>query len=262
MNIYSVLPSELWIEVLMNLNCKDILTISDILSQFKFLIENNNIFEKRKYLGFPRPEGSAYVHDMSKLDNVLEISKIDKSCLNLTILLDDLLDRLYVLNLKLIRGDLIIFDYHDNNYYDNAYIFDGNKIIEFDQELLSLPKEFEVINNNVPLLYWTDLNTKTHNMAIPEYVNFIWFNIELIRDELFNNIDFDSEMFTHFVFNGRKHKIFANFWYGEPEGGELSDFNHIFKSAKLLLLSLYEYNTDGITLELDLHDNYYELLKR
>ena len=54
--MYNELPSELWITIIMNLNCRDILIANDISLKFKDLIVKNNIFETRKYKGFPRLE--------------------------------------------------------------------------------------------------------------------------------------------------------------------------------------------------------------
>lgn len=57
MNSFDILPTELWIHIILNIPCKYIPKICNISRQFKDLCDQENLFQKQKMKGFPRKSG-------------------------------------------------------------------------------------------------------------------------------------------------------------------------------------------------------------
>lgn len=212
-----MLPEELWCLILLELPCKLVKEICVISTKFKELIDNYNIIEKRKMQGFPRTNGHCKIHDISDLlyhdkyeinENKIYVS-IDKLKLTNNVLIV-ILDKLYELNTDLVRGDLIYFGGSNTSYNMGIFTFDGCEILNFEfddncilPEVLEeftfdynciLPKEFTVINNGVPINYWSDNEDLLYN-------DIIWFNHLTVKDQLLNNIEYiNFTLKTKFVY--------------------------------------------------------------
>lgn len=210
-NIYNIFPKEIWIKILLDLNCKDIDDIINNSIQIKNLIIEENIKEKIKMRGFPRSNGHCVAIDVSKF--IYEFDHLSDQNLQREQLLkesfDYVLDELYKSNYNLIRGDLICFEGLNSYRNNGVHIFDGCKIVDLLYDIDdygSLPEEFTVINNEVPIKYWeyTDDNRGIdHN-------NLVWFNHISVQQECINNItDIDDELFTTFKYNNKIYKIYA-----------------------------------------------------
>ena len=72
-----------------------------------------------------------------------------------------------------------------------------------DNEYGALPREFHVIENDVPIRYW-------HNYCL----NLVWFNHNLVKDQCLANIKYGLigidkyAIFTTFIYNMKIYKIF------------------------------------------------------
>lgn len=125
-----LLPEELWIDIIMRLKCNTIKGICEI-KQFKLLCDKNNLFERRKMLGFPRESGHCKCHDISKLVTFNK-ELFDQLFLQSSIFLDETINGIIdVLNDDLVRGDLLYFDEPSIDHY-YIYIFNGYTIIKLD----------------------------------------------------------------------------------------------------------------------------------
>ncbi len=137
-------------------------------------------------------------------------------------------------SIDLVKGDLILFDSVPRYRNDGVAIFDGRRIINiFDQidEYGSLPPQFRVIEDNVPINYWThfDDNTRgiTHNYIV-------WFNHALVRDQCLANLQYGPAddgsdcVFTRFQYNHRNYRII--FDYTDVEEYEFVDDSYEFRN--------------------------------
>lgn len=64
-----VLPEllpELWVQIVSNLNCDMILVIKLTSKFFNNLVNKNDLYMKKKMLGFPRKQGFCECHDLSQ----------------------------------------------------------------------------------------------------------------------------------------------------------------------------------------------------
>src|SRR5579862_8295375 len=179
------IPEDLWNSLFMNLKWKDIITISRTCVRFRDYCQKHNIKEKVRRNGFPRVTGHCECHDVSSYTDIPNIDNVTmffyesigikgytldpEAKDKLEVILDKVLNRLYVTKEDLVYGDLIFFGKLDNIYYKYAvsnrdelhsnlgiYIFDGCKIIPFDSEYsdrkVMLPIEFTVIKENVRIM--------------------------------------------------------------------------------------------------------------
>lgn len=117
--------------------------------------------------------------------------------------------------INLIKGDLIIFNKHDGKKNKGTKIFDGENILNLDNEpdhYGTLPKIFKVIEDNVPIHYWTDFdNDKSERGIAHNYI--VWFDHTKVLDQCLNNIIYARvegnvyAIYTHFKYNNKNYRI-------------------------------------------------------
>lgn len=150
---------EIKLEIFAYMNCVDLLNIKLVCIDFCRLINDNDLFNKRKFFRFPRPE--TYIrHEF----NV----KID----------------------DLVRGDMIV---------DATRIFDGHKMVDMNpvdyygtRIIYQLPKEFTIINNYVPIKYWQDFDINRES-----WINIVPFRDECLKNIKYRNDEEVETYFTY-----------------------------------------------------------------
>jgi hypothetical protein len=227
-----MIPSEIWKYILLNLNHKNICLFSKTCKYFRNLCRKENIFEERKWLGFPRKEEHCKVHDMREFAGHNEYVSDDISLYDLLLtakyngygfdrIQNLILDELYGTNTDLVRGDLIIL--HDDGCTNmGLYLFDGIKIIELQyNSVSSLPKDFTVINNNIPIDYWRHITKWKKNNNFIDYIivnrgirgrHKIWFDHICVQKQCLDNINYETEInmiTTNFIYNDINYIIEA-----------------------------------------------------
>jgi len=248
-NIYNIFPKELWVKILLNLNCKDVDVLINKSLQFKNLINDENIKERVKMRGFPRLSGHCESFDVSQFVDDMNHELSSRNFLTEEIF-NYILEKLYDSNYNLVRGDLICFEGLNSYRNDGVYIFNGNKIVELSYEIDDyghLPEEFTVINNNVPIRYWQyneDHKGISHN-------NLVWFDHKLVKQQCIDNIiDVNDELFTTFKYNNKIYKIYAyRSEFDEESRITKENFVSILLNADILSLEIIdEFGDDENTL--------------
>lgn len=198
--------------------------------------------------GFPRKNGHCAAHDISGflislLPDDFPIEDYQDELYNDNRdILDKVLNKMLELKIDLVRGDLICNGLNEYRN-DGVCIFNGEKIIPLNYEIDdygSLPSEFTVINDNVPIRYWEDSEKYKgidHNCHI-------WFDIDDdIRKQLVENIDIDKycTIYTTFILNNKKYYIIDVYCDDD------SSFEYTLKKKSKLLLNYNEdiYVNDG-----------------
>ena len=141
-------------------------------------------------------------------------------------------------NIEIVKGDIVIYNNHNNaengfllyrvtddmskfnnKYYEHqARIFDGRKLIKLDHYEFKnlgnrqyLPKDFNVIENNVPINYWSNSDhsfINEHKIIRNKYYeakyyknpfdfDIVRLNIKLVIDQCINNIKFKCKPFKY-----------------------------------------------------------------
>lgn len=213
-DIYDVFPKDIWVLIIFELPCKFIYDLYDVSYKFKELCNKENIIEKRKLKGYPREsehcksygvynyKGNVYNNNGDIIDNgplkiIMKNIRSNPDLVKLT--LNDTLDRLYEDNTDLVRGDLINFEIGDKS----TFLFDGEKIIDtYVENICVLPKDMDIINDNVPISYWR--KTKF------EHLNFSFDSFKF-KDQLMNNIVYSDKFgavnHSFFMLNNKTYVI-------------------------------------------------------
>jgi hypothetical protein len=119
----------------------------------------------------------------------------------------------------LIKGDLVIFDANAGYRNDGVTIFDGNQIVDLYAEIDdygSLPPTFHVIEEDVPISYWKDIDETDIGRGIA-HNNIVWFDHRLVREQCIRNIQYKVieggkyAIFTTFNFNGHNYRIIYDY---------------------------------------------------
>lgn len=185
MNIYDILPKELWISIILELPCRYIYNFRDIDDISKDLCDTENLIHKRKMKGFPRMNGCYKHHNVLGCEGNVRGRKLE--LYNIAENLDDL-----------IRGDFVSLK---NSRTSQLFIFNGEKILNdsimVNFELI-LPNEFDPINDNVSIKYW-EFHSTNINFSV---------NIFSLREQILTNISIVNDIiFTSFLSNNIKHVI-------------------------------------------------------
>jgi len=243
-NIYDIFPKELWINILSDLNCRDIDNVSN--KQLNNLIVENDIKERIKTRDFPRSTGHCAVFDLSGFMTE-ERDEISSNKLR-----HEALYFLHKAGYNLVRGDLICFNGLNDYRNDGVDIFDGCKITPLDYHIDdygSLPAEFTVINNGVPIRYWKN----TENDKGIDHNHLVWFDHNPVKQQCINNItEIDDNLFTTFEYNNKIYKIYDHLSFFDDESRNTKeDFIKILSDDDLLLLQfMEEFDDDENTLYL------------
>jgi len=234
-NIYDIFPKELWINILLDLNCRDIDNVSN--KQLNNLIVENDIKKRIKTRGFPRPTGhcaafdvSHFLYDIPGVENEDSIDTVNDLVLN------------YIYdftNYKLVKGDLICFTGLNDYRNQGVNIFDGCEIITLDYNIddygaLPPEPEFTVINNGVPIRYWEN----TENDKGIDHNHLVWFDHRPVKQQCINNVtEIDDDLFTSFEYNDKTYKIYDHLSFFDDESRiTKEDFIEILSDDTLLLL--------------------------
>ena len=135
---------------------------------------------------------------------------------------------IYDTNMDVIRGDFIIITKSCHMQYisfDNNYkisIFDGLKLIDLENngkitKNTLLPREFYVIENNVPVNYWFNDQLRRWSTIFDVYS--VWFNHSSVKDQCLTNIKYDMlfddqtiyHVYTYFKYNNNYYYIICDY---------------------------------------------------
>lgn len=220
-----VLPHELWEAILLNMSYLEINKLCVENPVIDIYCRENNILEKRKMKGFPRISGHCICHDVSHLKIKLSdyydaFDDIDETSRNPYIRLqnvstpkmNEIMAPLELSNGGLVYGDLIF--YGKMNDSRSTCIFDGTKIIFLNFDAMdgygTIPPEFAVITNNVPMNYWDCevVDGKIIKKGL-DTNSTLWLNILQIREQCINNIKKNSDsIVTTFKHNNVVYSIY------------------------------------------------------
>ncbi|HSW76509.1 MAG TPA: hypothetical protein VLG50_05665 [Candidatus Saccharimonadales bacterium] len=173
---------------------------------------------------YPRKTLRCAVHVIPKLDNLSD--SLYPTDNDLIVGLNYLRNQ----NSHIVKGDVLYYESQSDCYHLSQGFFDGEKVIPLDPdigEFGGLPKQFHVIEDNVPIRYWED--------AINSIV--VYFDHLLVQKECVDNIKYDLleegiyGIFTNFVFNNKDYKII---WTIEDE----DDFDLISEIEKFKTMLL------------------------
>lgn len=251
------IPEEIWIQILMELSCKDIIDVYYISHYFNDLCNKCNLFNKRKMMNFHRESGHCELYDISKC--------IDNSIDDLELMLYKLCE----LNCDLIRGDLFYFDLTFDD--QKVYIFNGYKMILINNindhgfSYGILPREFLVINDKLPKLYWehktnfADSSGKiiTVNHIIESFI--YYFDHNIVKNQCLDNIKCDDEIYTNFVLNDELYRIeyyddyYDGFENPKDVDTQIREFKEILLNSDYIKFS-YDFDIENNILNLRFGD--------
>lgn len=217
-NIFNTLPEETLINIMNNLSCHSLLSLSKISDRLKSIIDKYKLIERAKKKGFPRQTGHCHTHNVKQY--------VIKYGLNFAGIIEHLDKR----NTTLVRGDLIFTKGFDIYRNDGVYIFDGCQIIPLDytqDDYGALPKEFKVINDGVPIDYWVPTN-KERGI---EHNGVLWFDPSNVRQQLINNVKEEEIGEAGGKIN---YEISSKFIYDKKEYTILYDGDDVFKFLNIL----------------------------
>ena len=170
-------PPELWVRIFKRLNCQDILNIKLVCHYFNKICVDYDLYIKRKFRSFPRPEGKCNKYFVNNLED-LDVSDV-------------------------IRGDYIYLS------TQKICIFDGHNILELHEPYINqflklaqgyLPCKFKILSDKVPIDYWT----------IGFGNNLLWFDQTAVQQQSINNIYFhegDGLCYTSFIYDNETYTI-------------------------------------------------------
>lgn len=248
------IPEEIWVGIFSQLLCENIINIYYISHYFNNLCKKNDIFNKRKNLGFPRKSGHCVVHDIPNYRKYVD-GKPANTKLHSELVLDDL----YRSNCDLIRGDLISFGrYPFLDYFFTGcdlihiYGFNGRKGITIG----FLPNDFLMINGNIPKLYWDHKEKVINRKEVTvEYgiKNIVFcFNHDVVKKECIDNIN-QGGLFlisTEFNYNDKLYKIsyHKDDEYQNDEKIHIEELKEILLKNNYLKLEFDKYDENGLIL--------------
>jgi len=152
---------------------------------------------------FPRESNHCFSHHIPS--NIAQLKQDDYDLAHITEQCAIALSYLRSQNADLRKGDLILFDANIGYRNDGVCIFNGDRIVDLYAEVDdygSLPPEFRVIENNVPLLYWKDIDDTDNGRGI-SHNSIVWFNHHLVKDQCLSNLQFSLLETNRFAIHTR-----------------------------------------------------------
>lgn len=124
------------------------------------------------------------------------------------------LNYLKSMNADLVKGDLILFDCAIGYRNQGVAIFDGEQIIDLEYDVDdygALPSKFHVIENGVPLNYWSYVGDTDATIGI-DHNQYVWFNHVLVWEQCVANLTYGQTqgkyaIYTSFMFEQKQYKI-------------------------------------------------------
>lgn len=116
-------------------------------------------------------------------------------------------------NADLIKGDLVIFDSCAGYRNTGVTIFTGEEIVDLafePDDYGNLPQQFHVIEDGVPINYWSHLEDNVQGIT---HNSIVWFDHSQVLDECLRHITYELvegdkyAIFTHFTYFGKKYRI-------------------------------------------------------
>lgn len=242
------LPAELVEQICLYLNCKEIILFSRTSKRFLALKSVLNI---KKLEGFPREEKRCVVHTIHEDIISSDTQDDDKNSI--------ILNYIYDTNMDVIRGDLVIFNCEYRNGVDvkNIYkceigIFDGIGLQKLGYNKYTdsgiLPPEFHVIEDNVPIQYWT--KTLLYKSIFDDHN--IYFDHNFVKDQCVNNIVYETMdifncsdiygIYTWFIYNNTKYYIIYDYYDYEYIECDINTYNYdlIGEQTRLDQINLFK----------------------
>ena len=219
MNVFDLLPLEVLKQILVTLDRKTIKFMHQTSSRVrKFNFQE--LLKLRRLAGYPRSSKHCMAHHIPESVSSPDYTEglLNEEDFNIVIkYLDDI-------DADVVKGDLIIFDSEVGYINNGKAIFNDQKIMDLDYDIDdygALPKEFHVIENDVPIKYWEDKYEEQqfkglHVIGIDDNT-IVWFNHSLVRDECLANIQYgiveDNEygIYTTFIYDGKEYKIILDY---------------------------------------------------
>lgn len=255
-------PQEILETIFLNLNCKTLTLINRTCKNFNI----ENILNKKKHYGFPRKEGKCVLHQLQdqSLVNIMTDPNINSIVSNY----------IYDTNMNVVRGDFVIITKSCHSQYvrfDNDYklvIFDGLKLIDLENNGTQikntlLPRQFCVIENDVPIKYWFNEQLRGWSTIFDVYN--VWFDHSSVKDQCLTNVNYDSlfddqityHLYTYFKYNNNHYYIVCDYIsYDNSEfGTNINSYNLKIENddTKLYIMNKFSeiLNSDNI--------NFYEI---
>lgn len=159
---------------------------------------------------YPRPSGHCISHHIPA-----EVITLQCEVLPSRKEMDDALNYLKKQGADLVKGDLVIFD-ADTGYRNlGVTIYDGNKIIDLSDEpdeYGTLPQIFRVIEDGVPVDYWSDRDKTDTGRGIT-HNSIVWFDHSEVLQQCLQNILYSRieggmcAINTYFRYSGKNCRI-------------------------------------------------------
>lgn len=115
-------------------------------------------------------------------------------------------------NADLRWGDLIVGS--DHGYRNNdVRIYNGEEIVDLYDEIDdygSLPSEFHIIENNIPIRYWYNIDDDSPTKRGIDHNSIVWVKTSLIRPYL-STINDDGIIYMKFTYNNENYYIIFDF---------------------------------------------------
>lgn len=165
-------------------------------------------------VNFPRKEEHCLSHHIP-----VDVVKLSDDCMSSTEEREDALKYLQEIKADLVKGDLILFDGSIGYRNDGVAIFDGENIVDLASDVDdygALPSIFHVIENNVPINYWNDIDESSQGRGI-RHNTIVWFDHNTVRDQCIGNIKYDKiedekwSIFTTFTVNDQQYRIIYDY---------------------------------------------------
>ena len=209
MSYFDLLPPEILKYILLLTDRKTIKLLYELFNKetIKYMPSLDSILDERK-LQYPRIEGFSFLHHIPKDEYIRFGYDSEEYHFKLPtkpdFRIEDAKRYFKREDTDLVKGDIIVFDKLKVDQY-NKYIYNGINIVELDYKCYYadnvLPKEWQVIQNDVPIMYWY--------YSLKES-SIVWFDVTTVLDQCMNN-------FKSVLREDGNHDIVTSFSYQKTE---------------------------------------------